>query len=137
MAEVKIINLDEVLRNLKRAGRKGREALVEAIHEEIYDIEAEAVQQVPVDTGLLRSSREVTVERQAHGVYAAIEWSTEKFGGRRGVGTEYAVYVHEGGRGGNANFVTGKKHFLSDPFEAAAQGMERRIANRIRSRLNL
>lgn len=136
--ELEVDGVAEVIRELDRMGRLGRLAFEEITKDEWYKVEAAAVEQTPLDTGLLRSAREVVVQRRTGGVHGRIEWSTERHGdtglARTTTGTEYARYVHDNL---DVNHPTGKARFLQDPFEAAARDWDARVARRLRARLKI
>lgn len=95
-------------------------ALGRALYEEANRIFNESQALVPVDTGALRSSGQVTLPQQgASGVQVTI--------GYGGAAAPYAIYVHERMELNHPN--GGQAKYLEEPVMAAADGIADRLAD--------
>ena len=100
------------------SGGAGR-ALASALHVEGEQIMTESKRIAPVDTGRLRSSGHVKPpERRGSDITVELSYATD-----------YALYVHEGTRR-----MKGRK-YLSKPLRAAQNGLDARLAARVRGRV--
>lgn len=113
-----VTGLAAVLKALKREENATRKAVAGAIYQEGQAILSESKKQVPVDTGRLRQSANVSRPKPTGDPVAILSY-----------GTDYALAVHERLE---VNHPTGKAKFLEDPVNAAKLGYARRIADRAR-----
>lgn len=121
MAE--IIKGSDLLRaTLLALGDRSRKAAAAALHQEHEEIMTEAKRETPVDTGALRSSGHVNPP-EIKGDVVVSE------GGFGGPAAPYAVIVHERL---DVNHPNGKAKFYEDPLNRARNGMEGRLAERMK-----
>ena len=96
--------------------------MASALYREGERIMATSKTEVPVETGALRASGQVTPPTiTAQGVEVVLGYGNSSVG--------YAVYVHENLM---ARHPVGKAKFLEDPMNRARQGMEDRLAADLR-----
>lgn len=132
-------SLQNVLRNLERAGGEIKKRGEAALRAEAENIMTESKRQVPVDTGALRSTGHVEQPTRGGSRLSVIL----AYGGPAGAGgavtpgyskktkrvaedpVGYAVYVHEDLE---AHHTVGKAKYLEDPVKAAIPGMTERLA---------
>lgn len=118
-----VLGTDRVLVNLQQEGQGAIAAVAAALYEEGERIMGEAKRLCPVDTGTLRASGHVSepTVTPGDGVIVLL--------GFGGPAADYAVYVHERL---DVHHPNGQAKFLSMPAEAAAAGMNTRVAARAR-----
>lgn len=145
---------DETIDNIDKTVRLYARAVAAALYVEGAEIFAESQEQVPVDTGRLRSSGLLFIDgRVGSGIATGLDeikiWVS--------YGTSYAYAVHEGRAGGSKGGKRGepfkrrfkparrrrrklfigptrqKPKYLSDPFNKAAAGMEQRLDAEVRA----
>lgn len=109
----------ELIRTLHKLARAMPEAAAEALYEEGMRVDADMVPRIPVDTGRLRATHYVSPPKRPDGVLTV----------EVGVGTDYAVAVHERTEIPHA---TGEAKFLEKALFATSPGMAQRLADRIR-----
>jgi hypothetical protein len=97
-------------------------ALGAALYQEGLAIDAEAVKQMPVDTGRMRATHYVTPP-QDDGEGPVVE---------DGIGVEYGVFVHERM---DVNHPVGNAKFYENPINAAREGYAERIKERTEKNL--
>lgn len=119
MIEVTKESITEVRDGLRALARASLAATLEGMLIEAQKIEAAAAEQVPVDTGRLRSTHSVTADPSRTG------WVI-------GFGTDYAIYVHEDME---ARHPVGNAKFLERPFVSALSGMLERVTSHVRKAL--
>lgn len=97
--------------------------LTAALYEEQLALDANMVKRIPVDFGRLRASH-----------YAAppVEVSPGRIVGENGVGTDYAIYVHERTE---LRHTTGEAKFLENALKARTPGFAERMAKRVKRNL--
>ncbi len=116
---IEITGADKVIRGLKRAGKRGRNALGAALYLEAADIMRASLREVPVDTGRLRSSHYIAPPGRGDFSGPVVEL---------GYGTDYALAVHEQTEvphGGET-----KSKYLTGPMNRAMSGYALRVAKR-------
>ncbi len=109
--------LDKALANLAKFALTAPKALGAALYQEGLALDANMVPRIPVDYGRLRATHYVTPP----------EKSGESMTVEVGVGTEYAIPVHENT---SAHHVTGEAKFLEKAFHARMGGFAERLAKR-------
>jgi HK97 gp10 family phage protein len=107
---------DELQQALKEAGRDADRLGAAALNVEAEKIMTESKRITPVDTGRLRSSGHVKSPTRSGSMITVV----------MAFATDYALFVHEGTRR-----MAGRK-YLEGPVRAAASGLEKRLADRIR-----
>lgn len=119
MSRVTLIGEERLLAVLSRL-ENAEQALGRALYEEANRIFNESQLLVPVDTGTLRSSGQVTLPEQGpRGVSVTI--------GYGGAAAPYAIYVHERLDLNHPN--GGQAKYLEEPVMAAADGIADRLAD--------
>jgi len=114
----------ELTERIERLAQVFPEGVGQAMHEEAGIIMNESAPQVPVDTGFLRSTGYVKDPYQ-EGQTITVEM---------GYYANYAAPVHDI-PDPPVHHEVGKAHFLSDPFDAKAPELPRRIVERVESYL--
>jgi len=109
--------LDSVIKAIKEQTEKTEGALGAALYMEGLDLDAKAVKLMPVDTGRMRATHYVTQPQKTPGGPVV----------EIGVGTDYAVYVHE--RTDLAHEV-GQAKFYEQPLNESRSGYAERIRAR-------
>lgn len=103
----------KIRKGLRKALRDYPDAVAAALMAEGYALQRDGMKQTPVEFGVLRRS-----------------WYVSPPIGRRnpvvevGVGTKYAIYVHENTA---ARHPVGKAKFISDPLNQRRSGYVRRV----------
>ena len=125
---IEIVGLDKLHKVLtKEAIDVAMKGMTAGVYAEANDIFNESQAQVPVATGTLRSSGEVSPPAvSAHQVSVEI--------GYGGAAADYALPVHEKIEAYHAPPTKAK--YLEDPMIAAARGMGSRIAKYVLAELN-
>ena len=131
MIQANARGLDEVLRALKKLEGRAVDVIQEAFVREAYRVDRASVEQVPVDTGRLRSTHMVVEENGFRSVGARVV-----YGGGTGPGAEvtYAREVHDDMR---MRHRVGKARYLIDPLEAAKPRVIPRVIRYVRTKLGL
>ena len=112
---VELQGVDKLIQKLQQLDDQGTAAISSALYEEGFALDAEMVGRIPVDTGRLRSTHYVAPPTQdGDGIYVEV-----------GVGTDYAVAVHERTE---ARHVVGEAKFLERALAARSAGMGARLA---------
>lgn len=119
---VLIRGLAETKRAMRQYGRRANRALAGGLYQEGERIMAASKKEVPVDTGVLRSTGHVQLPKEEAGRIQV----TLGYGGPA---APYALRQHEEL---SYKHRVGKARYLSDPAEAAVTGMDRRIAEHVR-----
>lgn len=118
-------DIDKVLANLrKQVGELEAEAAPAILEEVETEIMAEAMKQVPRDTGTLANSRFVDLEKGPEGPRV-------RFGFRE----RYAVFVHEIGPERARHKPPTKWKYLEDPIKAWAGKAVRNLTARLKGAL--
>lgn len=125
-AQSRIIDLSgdkEFLRKLRSLGDQATTLVKAALLQEAEAIMTESKQQVPVDTGVLRSTGHVTPPESSRGHVVV----TLGYGGPA---APYAIVQHE-----RLDFAhkVGAAKFLERPMLEAVNGMEQRLGRAIRA----
>jgi len=123
---VDVSGLDDTIEKFRRVQDDGLPAVATALYLEANDIFNRSQTLVPVDTGTLKSSGEVSTPD-------IIGDSIEVSIGYGGAASEYAIYVHEDMEANHA-FPTQAK-FLEQPALEALDGMADRLARSLREEL--
>lgn len=123
LANIKVRNLDPLNEAFKLAGKDAPEFGQQALFEEAQEAFRLSQQVVPVDTGVLRASGNVTQYRQGN---VAVAWI--RYGG---AAAHYAIYVHElpPGRARHASPTQWK--YLERPVKLYSKGMADRMKVRV------
>lgn len=122
--DVELKGQKELLAKMEKAQREVTRVLAGSLYVAGNLIMMQAKDQVPFRTGVLKSSGRV-FEPQTVGDEVSVDLG---FGGAAG---EYAVIVHENGRG--ASFNNGKKaHYLSDPMQGGDSILGGILAKRLK-----
>jgi len=119
MANVKTQQqINRVLKRLDKADSATRNAVRVAMYQEMVAIMSVSLRQVPVDTGLLRST-----------AYVTLPTTTSTISVSAGYGTNYGIFVHDNIQA-HHNPPT-KALYLSGPVEQAMPGFAERISKRV------
>jgi hypothetical protein len=113
-------------RNLHRLGDRAEMVLGQALYEEGERIMGQSKMIVPVDTGALRGSGNVSPPQKARNWVKVIL----SYGG---AAAQYAIYVHENLTARHKPPTRAK--YLEEPFKRAQVGLLGRLARRIRHTL--
>lgn len=112
---VELEGVDKLVQKLQQLEDTGSAAISAALYEEGFALDANMVARIPVDTGRLRSTHYVAPPtRDGDGIFVEV-----------GVGTDYAVAVHERTE---ARHAVGEAKFLERALAARSAGMGARIA---------
>lgn len=111
-----VVGLDKALAALEAFGDGAQRELISALYREAQSILTDSREEVPVDTGALRSSGHA--ERLHDGALA----------GYGGTATPYALRQHEEL---NYRHTVGKAKYLEDPYKRHASDMDDRIAREL------
>ena len=107
--------VDKLIQKLQQLDDQGEAAIAAALYEEGFGVDADMVPRIPVDTGRLRSTHYVAPPtRDGDGIYVEV-----------GVGTDYAVPVHERTE---VSHKVGEAKFLERALAARSGGMGARLA---------
>lgn len=135
LANVKVKGLDPLNEAFKLAGRDAPIYGQQALFEEAQEAFRLSQQVVPVDTGVLRASGNVTQYRRGNVAHAWIRYG--------GAAASYAVYVHEIPPNSGGRWGTGNKHasptqwkFLERPVKLYSKGMADRMRVRVLDMIN-
>lgn len=120
-----VVGLDKAIAAALAFGRRAALELGGALYREAEAIMADSKLEVPVDTGVLRSTGHVTLPKRVGGEIV-IEL------GYGGPATPYALRQHETLEYGH---TVGKAKYLSDPFQRRIPGMDDRLAADLQQRL--
>jgi hypothetical protein len=112
-------DVSRVLQRFDTAEKLVKEASRVALYNEIIQIMRLSIRQVPVDTGLLRST-----------AYVTLPTTGSKINIKVGYGSQYVVYVHENTTAFH-NPPT-KAKFLSDPIQERLNGFAERVAANVK-----
>ena len=130
LANIKVRGLDPLNEAFKLAGRNAPIYGQQALFEEAQEAFRLSQQVVPVDTGVLRSSGNVTQYRRGNVAEAWIRYG--------GAASSYAIYVHEippnsGGIGGKGNKHASPTQwkYLERPVKLYSRGMADRMHVRV------
>jgi hypothetical protein len=119
----KVTGEKEILAELARLAKKYPYEAELSLWEEAYALSANMTKRIPVDTGRLRSTAySVFPEEQAGELIAEV-----------GVATDYAVPVHERTE---VAHTTGEAKFLENAIKERQDGYAKRLADRIRKRVD-
>lgn len=117
-----IRGLAELTKAIDEQTKMHEGALGAALYQEGLAIDAEAVKQMPVDTGRMRATHYVTPP-QDDGDGPVVE---------AGIGVDYGIYVHERL---NVNHQVGNAKFYENPLNEARAGYAERIKERTQKNL--
>lgn len=112
----------ELIAKLKALAEAYPEACAAQVYEEALAVDADMVPRIPVDTGRLRSTHYVSPPETGGGTIVS----------EVGVGTDYAVYVHERTE---VYHAVGEAKFLEKALLKRAQGMLVRMARGIEAKV--
>lgn len=128
LANVKVTGLDPLGQAFLLAGRNAPIYGQQALFEEAQEAFRLSQQVVPVDTGVLRASGNVTQYRTGNVAHAWIRYG--------GAAASYAIYVHElpPGRARHASPTQWK--YLERPVKLYAKGMADRMRVRVLDMIN-
>ncbi len=118
--DVSLTGIEEVLAKLRKIEQMVPQLLEGAMLAELHVVREKSMERTPVDTGSLRASHTVKVERQWRDVVGII--------GVGGSAAPYAVYVHEDL---HKHHPVGQAKFLEQTLREEAMFLAQRIAARI------
>lgn len=134
--EFRLRNLEPMVKRMLATNKEVLSIVAEALHDEANNIMTESRNQVPVDTGTLKSSAYVLdpqIQTDEVRVRFGYGGPNDKMNPKhRRMASEYAAIVHERL---DVRHPVGKAKYLEDPFNDAIRGMEDRVASKLRSEL--
>jgi hypothetical protein len=130
LSSVNFKGLDPLNDAFKAAGKDAPIYGQQALFEEAQEAFRLSQEVVPVDTGVLRASGNVTQYRTGNIAHAWIRYG--------GAASSYAIYVHEIPPNSGGRWGTGNKHasptqwkFLENPVKLYSKGMAQRMRVRV------